>query len=385
MTFRDGRRVIAAAALAATLAVGLQGCGEKIAIPEAEGLFGNLAYSALDSFPGVGARQLCIANNSLFVVSDDNSLTKRNQSYAEFERVDGLEDPTAVCTDEEDDIIFVWEQGTRVLSAWASSDLTPLGASELPDVQSGSRLLACATGVEGAADGARTFIYVTDPDSLVVHRYAWYEGGTAVPMGILCRSDGLGTRFVHEPEGMVVDAVGNLFVCDADVDRNWVIRFDPTPDQTDVTPAPDDSDPWRGTAILLGPQVCNPPAAAEYVIGDAPVCDQTDWVGGPSDEPGAFHAPRALASDGDGRIYVADSGNGRIQIFDRFGVFDQQFTDEDVPFTPVSLGTVDKLNGSSDWFFGAYVYVVDGHTGAVRRFISGEFLNDEDLPPPDQP
>lgn len=38
-------------------------------------------------------------------------------------------------------------------------------------------------------------------------------------------------------------------------------------------------------------------------------------------EPGQFFRPQQMATDGVGRIYVADSWNGRIQVFDANGVF----------------------------------------------------------------
>ena len=39
------------------------------------------------------------------------------------------------------------------------------------------------------------------------------------------------------------------------------------------------------------------------------------------DGPGEFNQPHGLALDGQGRLYVADRGNSRIQIFDQDGNF----------------------------------------------------------------
>lgn len=44
-------------------------------------------------------------------------------------------------------------------------------------------------------------------------------------------------------------------------------------------------------------------------------------LGQPGQEDGQFRAPNAVAADGDGNIYVVDSGNQRIQKFDKDGKF----------------------------------------------------------------
>ena len=44
-------------------------------------------------------------------------------------------------------------------------------------------------------------------------------------------------------------------------------------------------------------------------------------------EPGQFRSPHTLAVDSQGRLFVGDRGNGRIQIFDQEGNFLDQYTD----------------------------------------------------------
>ena len=49
-----------------------------------------------------------------------------------------------------------------------------------------------------------------------------------------------------------------------------------------------------------------------------------NWIkswGGPGSGPGQFNTPHSIASDAQNRIYVADRGNGRIQVFDTDGKF----------------------------------------------------------------
>lgn len=58
-------------------------------------------------------------------------------------------------------------------------------------------------------------------------------------------------------------------------------------------------------------------------------------------EPGMFDRPAGLALDGDGRLYVCDSGNRRVQVFDAQLVFAEQWgggaADRDLFVTPASL------------------------------------------------
>jgi hypothetical protein len=61
-----------------------------------------------------------------------------------------------------------------------------------------------------------------------------------------------------------------------------------------------------------------------------------NWIkswGGPGDQPGQFNTPHSIASDAQGNIYVADRGNGRIQVFDTEGKFLRQIR-INVPFDP---------------------------------------------------
>jgi sugar lactone lactonase YvrE len=58
-----------------------------------------------------------------------------------------------------------------------------------------------------------------------------------------------------------------------------------------------------------------------------------NWLmswGDPGSGPGQFHVPHSIAVDASGRVYVADRGNRRIQVFDGDGKFLRQFT-IDVP------------------------------------------------------
>ena len=91
---------------------------------------------------------------------------------------------------------------------------------------------------------------------------------------------------------------------------------------------------------------------------------------------GQFKTPLCIAADGDGNVYVTDSGNHRVQRFDRNGVYLGQFG---------TYGTGDgQLNGprgvafweGSDAAPARYVYVVDSLGCRVEKFTpSGAFVS----------
>jgi len=376
--------VTAALVLAAALALlgALAGCGEKIAVPEPTGLFSTDRYQLWDEYPADDPRQLITVQGNLFVLTAD-SLTKRSQNFGVIAGVGGLADPRALCSDDADSLVFVWDQDLGRVTWYRTSTLTPPenlpSQADLPAVQ---RCVAMATSRAGIEQvpGAATFLYLADPDSGVVHRYAYEPFTGLIAHGILCRSDGDGARFVHHPAGLARDAQDSLLVCDVDTLRNWVIRFDSVPDLTDTDPQGEDE--LRGHAALFDQATCVPPAAADYVLGDAAACDEDDWQGGPSDAVGEFTRPTAVTIDGSGRIFVADAGNHRIQVFTPRGRHELLFGDAGEIGEPLSVATVDVRTGggAGDINFAAYVFVVAG--GQVSKYISADQYADIGAPPP---
>ena len=90
--------------------------------------------------------------------------------------------------------------------------------------------------------------------------------------------------------------------------------------------------------------------------------------------------------DGSGRIYVADTGNDRIQIFGPDGIYEVLYGTAEVLPSPVSIGVVDVRvgSGSERVHYGAFLFAIAG--GEVRKFISGEHDSETDigLPPPEE-
>ncbi|MFH1842017.1 MAG: hypothetical protein ABIF77_02335 [bacterium] len=361
--------------LGALLLAGAGGCGEKIAIPEASGLFGVTNYYIDDYFAETDPVQILVAKGFLFVLSGDGRLSRRFTDYSPDVEIDGLSQPTALCADEDGDMIFVWEQGLQRVSAFGTNDLETVGNWILPEVKQVAGMATCPAGVDGI-EGGRTFLYLADQDSSVVHRYLFDNYNDLSPYGILARryragtqEEGAGLRFVHVPGGMARDHEDSLLVCELDSVRNWVIRFSAVPDYSDVTADPDDQDPWRGLSVRFGEPSCGEEVASDFTLGKAEECDEP-WIEGPSSEPGQFTVPWAVTLDGSGRIFVADTGNDRIQIFDADGEYIKLFGNVDWTPRPTSLAVVDKPKGST--YFGGYVFVVVPDSQQVRKFISAE-------------
>ena len=81
----------------------------------------------------------------------------------------------------------------------------------------------------------------------------------------------------------------------------------------------------------------------------------TEW-GGTGAEGGEFRVPHALAMDAQGRLFVADRGNSRIQLFDQDGQFLMTWTQFGRPS--------DVYIDSNDWLYAADS---ESGTGAERN------------------
>jgi hypothetical protein len=361
----------------------LVGCGEKIAIPQPEGDFGSSKYSRRGIHQeSANVRQVGIVFNTLVVMTPD-SLLRRDQNFGLISSIGGLDDPRAFCVDDDGQLIVLFEKGTSRVLWYSASTLELQGFSDVPAVQDCNAMAVCDDGIE-QVPGSRTFLYLSDPDSLVVHRYAFDEVGGLYPHGILCRANGDAARFVHEPAGLAQDFEGRLLVADADTSRNWVIRFEAKPDTTDITGDPDDQDPLRGLAVVFPVNSgFEPEPAEDFVLGDAPGLGESDWVGGPSSDAGEFHAPTGLAVDGSGRIFVADTMNNRIQVFEYTSVYDQLLGNpEDTPL-PISIALVDMRITSSRVNYAGYLYLAFQDSNEILWLISDKQRREENLGDPD--
>ncbi len=151
-----------------------------------------------------------------------------------------------------------------------------------------------------------------------------------------------------------VDRDDNIWV--ADKGSDMVIKFNPEGRVVMVFGRKQEASD-EGTGPLRHPKPPLPPvdgmfrqvtdmawdAAGNTYISDgyinsriAKVDKDGNWLkswGEPGDNPGQFNTPHSIAVDREGRVYVADRGNRRIQVFDGEGKFLRQIT-INVPVDP---------------------------------------------------
>jgi sugar lactone lactonase YvrE len=166
---------------------------------------------------------------------------------------------------------------------------------------------------------------------------------------------GSGPGQLNYPRGIAVDEAGNLFVADSENHR--VVRFSPS----------GESFSWGDLCDLAGEII---PAGCTDPDGDGPL---------PAG-PGMFNSPWDIATDTRGRVYVADTWNHRIQVFDGDGTFLGQWGDATLVDADASPG---GRQGSRYGFYGprgiavssgGIAYVAD--TGN-ERILAYQIVEDE--------
>lgn len=143
-----------------------------------------------------------------------------------------------------------------------------------------------------------------------------------------------------------IDAHDNIWVTDKGSDM--VVEFDPqgrvimvvgrkqeSSDPTGPLPHPNPPLPpvmgmFRQVTDMTWDAADNTYISDGYINSRVVKLDRNgDWImswGEPGSGPGQFSVPHSIASDAAGKIYVADRGNRRIQVFDGDGKFLRQIT-----------------------------------------------------------
>jgi DNA-binding beta-propeller fold protein YncE len=358
---------LGAACILAMVLTALAACGEKITIPQAVGIPTSALYLEVKQEQLVDPTAILEAAGKLFVLEGTaGTLTKYNSELVlDKGPVSGLIQPVCVALDSVSRTIIVGEagdgagQGPR-LSMFDQADLGFLHAIDLT-----GQVLSIG-GLASTPD----YLYLSDPDSGAVHRFAWTtgSGGQVIAQGEVSHSRGSieSPQFVQRPMGLAIDSGGKLLICDADTTRNWVIRFDPLP--------PIDDDFGTGTIEPFRSTSCATADLQVQVLGKAPGCGEV-FEGGPSGEAGELFLPRDVAMDRVGSIYVADRENGRGQRFSASGEFEMIFGDgaggAPALGLPSSLATWHgrtSRGGTTIEIPGARIYVIDVDNNQVRVF-----------------
>ena len=143
-----------------------------------------------------------------------------------------------------------------------------------------------------------------------------------------------------QPHGMTVDRQGNVWVTDAqtkDGKGQQVFKFSPdgkllmtlgkagvAGDGTDVFSGPSDVVIGRNGDIFVADGHINGTTVGRVMKFSKDGTFIKAW-GKRGKGPGEFDTPHGIAMDSQGRIFVADRGNNRLQIFDQDGRFLDQW------------------------------------------------------------
>ena len=195
------------------------------------------------------------------------------------------------------------------------------------------------------------------------------------PSGTVLRSFGAG--LISWPHGMFVEPDGNIWITDASVQGaeaqglgHAVRKFSPSGEllMTIGTPGEPGDPPNRLTRpndVVVAPDGHifvadgHGPAAPNRIMKYGPDGTYIATIGETGYGPGEFLEPHALAMDSQGRLFVGDRYNNRIQILDQDGNFIAAWTQ----FGRPSGIFIDEND---------LIYVADSESGPARNDFTGQ-------------
>lgn len=176
-------------------------------------------------------------------------------------------------------------------------------------------------------------VWVTSPDFYYMQKF----DGAGNFLAIVCMADvGVpncpqATPFLVQPQGIEIDAGGNIYVSNAYPFTNGfnIVKFDASGNYLNSF----------GSAGSGDGQFSDPEGMAFDAAGDIYVADAGNnrvqkfdaggnyisQFGSQGSGDGQFRAPLAIAFDTTGKIYVTDDANNRVQVFDANGNYLSQF------------------------------------------------------------
>jgi len=176
-------------------------------------------------------------------------------------------------------------------------------------------------GLAVAPDGT---LYVADPEG---HRI-WHLARTGAPLAVI-GGYGVEAGQFHTPSDVAVDTAGNIYVADT----------------------------WNHRVQKLGPT--GEPLLAWGRYAKVTTNDLAGW--------GGFYGPRGIDVGPEGHVYVADTGNSRVQVFDSMGevvrVFGTAGTELGQLREPVGIAAGE----------GGEVFVTDSWNHRIQVFDAGGF------------
>jgi DNA-binding beta-propeller fold protein YncE len=153
-------------------------------------------------------------------------------------------------------------------------------------------------------------LYVCDIGAGVVHAWDLGTGATRTIGGSLSAP-------LKKPVGVCLDDTGRVFI--ADVERAEVVVCAPDGSQIWRLGAPGDG-AWKPVAVAAGGgRIYAADALAHRVcVFDSDSEDLLATIGSAGSGDGQFYFPTGVALDAERRLYVSDTFNGRVSVFDDF-------------------------------------------------------------------